>query len=133
MSFDGFVFLLWKIVLWGFKFIKIVTFYSTCFLLEQLYKIFFFWKEFIKRGRSDFWTNATIGRIFNSWFSLTTFSYFFFFRSYASKLFNTLLFSEAFKKLNIFFFFEHISIEQMLFLFWLIFFLTLFSYILFIF
>ena len=82
-----------------------MTFYNTCFLLNFVYQVFMFWKEFTKRARSDFWTNVTIGRLFNRWYQVTSFSYFFFFRSYISKLFNTIIFSKAFKFFNIFFFF----------------------------
>ena len=98
-----------------------MTPYSSYFLLKSGFKFFFFWKEFTKRGRADFWTNATIGRLFNSWQASTTSTYFFFFRSYLSKLYNVVIFSKAFKFFNIFFFFEQVSIEQLLFLFLAIF------------
>jgi hypothetical protein len=43
-----------------------VTIHSIDFLLAASLRLMLFWKEFSKRGRADFWTNAVIGRLFNS-------------------------------------------------------------------
>ena len=116
--FCHFLFLLRENVLRGFWFTEALAPHNSCFLLSLACRTLSFWKEFIKRGRADFWTNVVIGRLFNVWQAVTSFSYFFFFRSYLSKLYNVSIFSKAFKFFNIFFFSEQVSIEQLLFLFW---------------
>lgn len=115
-------FLLRALFLWYFMRLKIFSIFNTSFLLKFILSFFLLWAELLKRGRSDFWTNVTIGRLFNKWFGATFFTYFFFFRSFLSKLLNVVFYSKAFKLFNIFFFFEQVSLQQLLFLFWICFF-----------
>lgn len=115
-------FLLRALFLWYFMRLKIFSIFNTSFLLKLILNFFLLWTELLKRGRSDFWTNVTIGRLFNKWFGATFFTYFFFFRSFLSKLLNVVFYSKAFKLFNIFFFFEQVSLQQLLFLFWICFF-----------
>lgn len=115
-------FLLRALFLWYFMRLKIFSIFNTSFLLKFILNFFLLWAELLKRGRSDFWTNVTIGRLFNKWFGATFFTYFFFFRSFLSKLLNVVFYSKAFKLFNIFFFFEQVSLQQLLFLFWICFF-----------
>lgn len=123
-TFSQRIFLLRGLFLWYFMYFKVLFIYITSFLLRLIFLIFIIWIEFLKRGRSDFWTNVFIGRLFNKWFSSTFFTYFFFFRSFLSKQLNVILYSKAFKFLNIFFFFEQVSLQQLLLFFWIFFFIA---------